>query len=62
MVRTLREIFYVDSSFCLNFLLLGCLLLLLMLGFELKKRHSFGEPIACIFTNEYHECIRDEMI
>ena len=61
VVRTLREIFYIDS-FHLNFLLLGSLLLLLMLGFKLEKRHSFQEPITCICTNEYHKCIRDEMI
>jgi hypothetical protein len=30
VVRALRKIFYVDSSFYLNFLLLGCLLLLLL--------------------------------
>jgi hypothetical protein len=36
VIRTLRKIFYVDSSFCLNLLLLGCLLLLLTLEFELE--------------------------
>jgi hypothetical protein len=35
MVRALREIF-VGSSFYLNLLLLGCLLLLLLLWFELE--------------------------
>ena len=36
VVWTLRKIFHVDSSFHLNLLLLGCPLLLLMLGFELE--------------------------
>ena len=36
VVRTLRKIFHVESSFHLNLLLLGYLLLLLMLGFELE--------------------------
>jgi hypothetical protein len=36
VVWALRKIFYVDSFFCLNLLLLGCLLLLLLLRFELE--------------------------
>jgi hypothetical protein len=36
VVRTLRNIFYIGSSFCLNLLLLGYLLLLLLLWFELE--------------------------
>jgi hypothetical protein len=36
VIRTPRKIFYVGSSFCLNLLLLGCLLLLLLLWFELE--------------------------
>jgi hypothetical protein len=36
VVRTLKKIFYIGSSFCLNLLLLGYLPLLLLLWFELK--------------------------
>jgi hypothetical protein len=35
VIRTPRKIFYV-GSFCLNLLLLGCLLLLLLLWFKLE--------------------------
>ena len=40
VVRTLREIFYIDSSFCLEFLFLGYLLLLLRFLFEFQKSDS----------------------
>jgi hypothetical protein len=41
MVRALRKIFYVGSSFGLDLLLLGCLLLLRVHLLELEKCYAF---------------------